>query len=64
MHAKFGCSQTVVSIKGGVKTDTHTHKGTLQHYIVDGNAIVMDFWSRTQCEVTVWIGKGRVTNRI
>ena len=42
MRAKFCCSQTVVSKKGGYRqterhTDrhTHTHKGTLQLYIVD-----------------------------
>ena len=35
MCAKFGCSATVVSKKGGgVQTDRHTHKGTLQLYIV------------------------------
>ena len=28
MRAKFGCSQTVVSKKGGVQTDTHTHTHT------------------------------------
>ena len=37
--------------RGGVQTDTHA-KGHCS-IIVDGNAIVMDFWSRTQCEVTV-----------
>ena len=41
MRAKFDCRQMVVSKKGGVHTDTHTHKGTLQHYIVDGKAMVM-----------------------
>ena len=37
MRAKFGCSQTVVSKKGGTytQTPTHRHKGTLQLYIVD-----------------------------
>ncbi len=50
--------------KSVVQTDTHTQRDTAALYIVDGNAMVMDFWSRTQCEVTVWIGKGRVTNII
>ena len=34
MRAKFCRGPTVVS-KGGVQTDTHTHKGTLQLYIAD-----------------------------
>ena len=68
LRAKFGCSQTVVS-KGGGGTDRHTQRdtaalSTIKFNIVDGNAMAMNFWSRTQCEVTVWIGKGRVTNRI
>ena len=36
MCAKFGCSPTVVSKKGGYRqTDRQTGKGTLQLYIVD-----------------------------
>ena len=33
-RAKFGCSQTVVSKKGGGGLQTDTHKGTLQIYFI------------------------------
>ena len=40
MRAKFGYSQMILSKKWGVQTDRpHTHKGTLQLYIVDSTVL-------------------------
>ena len=69
MRAKFGCSQTVVSKKGGYKqTHTHVHKGTLQLYIgpsitiwlLDNNSVCIR--PRIQLQIMQAMFDAQVTN--